>query len=282
MPDYSHALTMVGQTDTGLVRGHNEDAIYLDPVHGFAVLADGMGGYNAGEVASEMAVERVVTFLHTAPLPVTGKPPEPVHWISWLVQAVEQANMAVFAAASSQAAYRGMGTTLVVALWRDSGLYVAHVGDSRLYRLRGETLNQLTRDHSFLQEQLDLGLITQAEAEQSSHRNLITRAVGIGPTVEVEIHQHAVEVGDVYLLCSDGVSDDVPVATVVDVLTGMRINLPMAAAYLIQEANNAGGKDNSSVVLTEIKRPLPGDGWRDKLSGWLHEFLPKDGHEPSA
>ncbi|GGP22611.1 Stp1/IreP family PP2C-type Ser/Thr phosphatase [Silvimonas iriomotensis] len=282
MPDFSHALTMLGQTDTGLLRGHNEDAIFLDARDGLAVLADGMGGYNAGEVASALAVQSVVAFLRSAEAQHTGKAAEPPELINRLVAAVEHANLAVFAAASSNPAYRGMGTTLVVALWRESGLFVAHVGDSRLYRLRGETLNQITHDHSFLQEQIDLGLITEAEAEMSGHRNLITRAVGIGQNVEVEVHQHAVAVGDLYMLCSDGLSDDVPVATVVDVLTAMRTNLPMAAAYLIQEANNAGGKDNISVVLADIKRQLPGDGWRDMLPGWLHDFLHKDGQEPSA
>lgn len=272
MPDLSLSLAMVGQTDTGLQRAHNEDAIAWDSRIGLVVLADGMGGYNAGEVASAIAVKQVSDFIHRAQAVRPPLPPEPERLAALLTQAVWQANDAVYTAANSHPQYAGMGTTIVVAFFQQNRLAVAHVGDSRLYRLRAETLKQLTHDHSFLQEQIDLGLMTEAEADETGQRNLITRAVGIGPEVEVEVHVHDIEVGDLYLLCSDGLTDEVDAPTVVDVLTSMRTNLPMAAAYLIQEANNGGGKDNISVVLADIKRALPGEGgWCSRIMEWLRK-----------
>jgi protein phosphatase len=161
---------------------------------------------------------------------------------------VENANRAIFNAASSNPQYAGMGTTLVVAVFREQRLLVGHVGDSRLYRLRAGRLQQLTRDHSLLQEQIDAGLITPEQAAFSANKNLVTRAVGVEDTVLLETHQHEVLPGDLYLICSDGLS-----AMVDDFAIGQMLQrveaLDAACRVLVDAANDAGGKDNISVIL---------------------------------
>lgn len=233
--------------DTGRARSNNEDAVAIDTGCGLAVLADGMGGYNAGEVASGMAT----SFIHTE----LGR---------WLAEAgaqapeadvrrameicVDNANRAIFNAANAQAQYAGMGTTLVVAAFRAGHALIGHVGDSRAYRLRGGRLQQVTRDHSLLQEQLDAGLISPEQAAFSANKNLVTRAVGVEDTVLLETHLHEVQPGDLYLLCSDGLSDMLSDPTIAQILQTQPA-LPDAGRQLIAAANEAGGKDNISVVL---------------------------------
>jgi len=233
--------------DTGRARTNNEDSVGLDEAVSLAVLADGMGGYNAGEVASNMAT----TFIRTE----LGR---------WLREAssgatdtevrramdicVDNANRAIFNAANSNPQYAGMGTTLVVAVLRGERLLVGHVGDSRAYRLRGGRIQQITRDHSLLQEQIDAGLITPEQAAFSANKNLVTRAVGVEDTVLLETHQHDVLPGDIYLLCSDGLSDMLDDATIGQ-LVQTHDSLDAACTALIEAANDAGGKDNISVIL---------------------------------
>ncbi|WP_187360084.1 Stp1/IreP family PP2C-type Ser/Thr phosphatase [Chitinolyticbacter meiyuanensis] len=262
MADLSRILQIEGATDPGLVRDHNEDAIGFDPMLGFAVLADGMGGYLAGEVASGMAIEMMLHVVRgalqsrSAHQLVDAEP----YGHQVLEDAVQQANAAIYGTALSQPQCAGMGTTVVATLFYDDRVLAAHVGDSRLYRLRGEMLEQLTRDHSFLQEQIDSGLITPEEARHSQNRNLVTRAVGIDPLAEVELAEHPVEVGDLYLLCSDGLTDMLDDEHIADLLVAMRANLPLAAQQLVLAANDAGGRDNISVLLIEVKKPFPGKG----------------------
>ncbi|GMV46401.1 MAG: hypothetical protein AMXMBFR66_17990 [Pseudomonadota bacterium] len=233
--------------DPGRARSNNEDSAVVDAGVSLAVLADGMGGYNAGEVASNMATSFVKTEL--------GR---------WLREAnsqasdadvrramdicVDNANRAIFNAANANPQYAGMGTTLVVAVFRDTRLLLGHVGDSRCYRLRAGRLQQLTRDHSLLQEQIDAGLITPEQAAFSANKNLVTRAVGVEDTVLLETHQHAVQPLDMYLMCSDGLSDMLDEAGMVQLLQ-RHAALPECAQALIDAANEAGGKDNISVVL---------------------------------
>ncbi|NLZ41772.1 MAG: serine/threonine-protein phosphatase, partial [Comamonadaceae bacterium] len=161
---------------------------------------------------------------------------------------VDNANRAIFNAANANPQYAGMGTTLVVAVFRDTRLLLGHVGDSRCYRLRAGRLQQLTRDHSLLQEQIDAGLITPEQAAFSANKNLVTRAVGVEDTVLLETHQHAVQPLDMYLMCSDGLSDMLDEAGMVQLLQ-RHAALPECAQALIDAANEAGGKDNISVVL---------------------------------
>ncbi len=258
MSQLVNALEIVGLTDPGMVRGHNEDAIDYDPAAGLVILADGMGGYNAGEVASGIATtllsQGIKAAIEVMPphLPETMSQKPAAHRILRLE--IEKANLAIFQTAQSQPQCAGMGTTLVTALFYDNRLTVAHVGDSRLYRLRDGLLQTLTRDHSLLQEQLDSGLITPEEARQSHNKNLVTRAVGIDPQLEPELNDYDVALGDLYLFCSDGLNDMVDDEDIAAVLNQLNTHLPEAAQQLIQMANDNGGRDNVSVVLVRINR----------------------------
>jgi len=236
-------------TDTGLQRANNEDSIVIDESRQLAVLADGMGGYNAGEVASGMATAFICTELSR-----------------WLVEAgaqasardvrrameicVDNANRAILHAAHTNPQYSGMGTTLVVAVFQDERVLVGHIGDSRCYRWRGSHLSRITRDHSLLQEQIDAGLITPHQASVSVHRNLVTRALGVEDTVLLEVGDHRVEPGDLYLLCSDGLTDMVDEEAIAGLLD-QEMTLPDKARALIARANAQGGRDNISVILVQ-------------------------------
>jgi protein phosphatase len=243
------ALEMATATHPGRVRSHNEDAIAVDRETGLAVLADGMGGYNAGEVASSMAVALVSSRIPQAlrEMRPAGLREEPVERL--IAAEMVRTNAAVYAASRRNPEYSGMGTTLVVALWYDSRVTVGHVGDSRLYRLRGEALEQMTRDHSVVQEQIDRGLITREQARWSPERNLVTRAVGIEPEVEPEVHTYFVQPEDIYLLCSDGLSEMLEDEEIRLTLVSLKANLPLAADRLVQQANDNGGRDNISIIL---------------------------------
>jgi protein phosphatase len=248
-------LEFFSVTDTGRARRNNEDSVALDEAGRIAVLADGMGGYNAGEVASGMAAERVKNELATRLKPL-GATPSETEIKTALLDAVDHANREVYDAAMAHAEYAGMGTTLVVAVYRGDRLWLGHIGDSRGYRFRNGHLEQITRDHSLLQEQIDAGLITAEQAAFSMHKNLVTRAVGVDEIVDLEIHEHPVEAGDLFLMCSDGLSDMLTDEQIEQLLR-TNDNLPTAGAMLVQAANAAGGKDNIAVVLARAK---PGAG----------------------
>jgi protein phosphatase len=171
-----------------------------------------------------------------------------------LREQIAKANTSIFQAAQSQPQYAGMGTTLVVALFHDNKITVAHIGDSRLYRLRGDEFAQVTRDHSLLQEQIDSGVITPQQARQSQNKNLVTRALGIDPVVEAEIHDYTTEKGDIYLLCSDGLCDMVSDEEIGLALQTLSSNLKLCAQHLVQTANDNGGRDNVSVILVRVLR----------------------------
>lgn len=255
-------LEIASLTHAGMVRSHNEDNHALDAVAGFVILADGMGGYNAGEVASEMAVTGLAAGLraHAGADIAAAK---------LLRSEVEQINAAIHHAARSQGHYAGMGTTLVAALFRPGWMTVAHVGDSRLYRWRGERLEAVTRDHSVLQEQIDGGLITREEARLSQHKNLVTRALGVDARVDVEVHDYPTEPRDVYLLCSDGLNDMVTDELIAQVLRDHPGDLPAAAEQLIGWANRNGGRDNVTVILAQVLAIPAERGVLARLSGWI-------------
>jgi serine/threonine protein phosphatase PrpC len=253
----AEALEIFSQTDPGMVRSHNEDSVACEPACGLAVLADGMGGYNAGEVASGIAVSVVATevshrLLNASPVEISENGGEELG-IALLRENIQKANASIFHAAQSQPQYAGMGTTIVSALFYDNRVAVGHVGDSRMYRLRGEELETITHDHSLLQEQLDSGMISIEDARMSKNKNLVTRAVGIDAHVDSEIHVHDVLVGDIYLLCSDGLNDMVEDDDIQATLFALQSNLPLAASQLIQMANDNGGRDNISVILVKVK-----------------------------
>jgi len=272
----AQALQIVTRTDPGMVRAQNEDAVMANPLRGFVVLADGMGGYNAGEVASGMATTLLGTELEKA---FSQRPPqERVEggklWAHAALEAeIARANGAIYQAAQSQPQYAGMGTTLVTGVFHDNTLTVAHIGDSRLYRLRGDEFQQITRDHSLLQEQIDSGMLTPEEARHSQNKNLVTRALGVDPTVETEIRDYEVQVGDVYLLCSDGLNDMVEDAEIAMTLSALSANLELCAMQLVQMANDNGGRDNVSVILVKVVgdygTPRGFGSWLSRLLAWL-------------
>jgi serine/threonine protein phosphatase PrpC len=256
------------------VRTNNEDSIASDGNKGLVVLADGMGGYNAGEVASGIATTIITTELkhlleENPPYAVDEKNGKTIAEAILRAQ-IAKANTSIYQAAQSQPQYAGMGTTLVVGLFYDNKVAVAHIGDSRLYRMRGEKFSQVTKDHSLLQEQIDSGLITQEQARQSANKNLVTRALGIDPAVEPEIHEYETQVGDIYLLCSDGLCDMVGDEDISMALQTLGGNLGLCAQHLVQTANDNGGRDNVSVILVRVLREYPAPrGVLAKVFGWL-------------
>jgi len=270
----SDALEIASATDPGMVRSHNEDSIASDVSKGLVVLADGMGGYNAGEVASGMATTVITTELQhlieeTPPYTViesTGKTMAE----NILRDQIAKANTSIYQASQSQPQYSGMGTTLVVALFYDNKLAVAHIGDSRLYRQRGDAFKQVTKDHSLLQEQIDAGILTPEQAKLSANKNLVTRALGIDPAVEPEIHEYDAVPGDIYLLCSDGLCDMVSDEDISMALQTLGANLKLCAHQLVQMANDNGGRDNVSVILVRVKQEFTARrGFVSKLAGWF-------------
>ena len=266
----AQSLQSASLTDPGRVRDHNEDCIESRPEIGLYVLADGMGGYNAGEVASGMATSLIADGLQEAWVPgsVARMARDEAKALSQRVieEQIGRANTAIFTTSQNNPECAGMGTTLVVCLFHDNFMTVAHIGDSRLYRLRGDTMEQVTRDHSLLQEQLDSGLITPEEAKLSQNKNLVTRALGIDPTVEPEIHVHETQKDDIYLLCSDGLSDMVEDEEVRLTLITLRSNPTLTVQQLVQAANDNGGRDNISAMLIRVAEPY------GVPRGWLARF----------
>jgi len=256
----AQSLQSASLTDPGRVRDHNEDCIEARPEIGLYVLADGMGGYNAGEVASGMATSLIADGLMEAwrPAEVDRMRREDAKALSerLIQEQVARANNAIFTTSQNNPECAGMGTTLVVCHFYDDFVTVAHIGDSRLYRLRGEAMEQVTRDHSLLQEQLDSGLITPEEAKLSQNKNLVTRALGIDPTVDPEVHVYETQVDDTYLLCSDGLSDMVEDEEIRLTLMTLRSNPNLTVQQLVQAANDNGGRDNISAMLIRVAEPF--------------------------
>lgn len=240
-------LEFASALDVGRARTNNEDSVALDADAKVAVLADGMGGYNAGEVASAMATSIVCSSL--VQWLSTHSVPTPRELAYAMGQCVDQANRAIFDASNVNPQYSGMGTTLVMVAVAGGHLVVGHVGDSRAYRLRDGQLQRLTRDHSMLQEQLDAGLITPAQAARSTNRNLVTRALGVEAEVALEARDHSLLQDDLLLLCSDGLTDMVGDEGICDLLCHTHASLQEACHSLVDAANAAGGRDNISVVL---------------------------------
>ena len=253
------------QIDVGLVRDNNEDAVAFDAATRLCILADGMGGYNAGEIASGMAVAFINSEMGRW-LSDAGRQVNSREVRRALEICVENANHSIFNAASSNPQYAGMGTTLVVGVFLDGRLMLAHVGDSRCYRLRGRQFLQITKDHSLIQEQVDAGMITPEQASTSLIRNLVTRALGVEDMVLVEVNEHRVELGDVYLMCSDGLSDMLADDSIASILSSSE-TLEHKAEQLILAANEAGGRDNISVLLVRASEDLRKRGLLSRILG---------------
>ncbi|HLX26860.1 MAG TPA: Stp1/IreP family PP2C-type Ser/Thr phosphatase [Casimicrobiaceae bacterium] len=262
------ALDVANRSHPGMVRAHNEDAVFVDGT-GLAILADGMGGYNAGEVASNIAVDVIKEGL--LPELISGRDLSKVdvhtgltHAALLLQRQIAAANKGIYEAAQSRPECAGMGTTVVAAVFHGDRVSIAHIGDSRCYRLRGDRFEQLTRDHSLLQEQIDSGQITADQAKFSLNKNLVTRALGIEAIVPADISEYRVEADDIYLLCSDGLTDMVDADVVHGIVDEERGKLEVAATQLIELANQNGGRDNISVILTHVPSSfLPDANWAE-------------------
>jgi PPM family protein phosphatase len=256
-------LLHVALTDTGKVRDHNEDAIGTDPDIGLWVLADGMGGYNAGEVASGIAVKTVIELVTEACKRERRNEVEPgtgyMRQTIVLRDAVHRANKIIHQTAQSQPQCEGMGTTLVACLFFDDRVSIAHVGDSRMYRLRDNRFEQITMDHSLLQELVDRGFYSQEEAQRSTNRNYVTRALGVDNNVEVEVQEVEAQKGDFFLMCSDGLPDMVEDEDIHLTISTFNDHVATIGEQLIKLANDNGGRDNISVVLVRVAEPFPAD-----------------------
>ena len=262
-------------TDQGRVRSGNEDAVFSDAELGIAVLADGMGGYAAGEVASRLAVEEVraelasamphLSTLHADAL--GGALAEDMQF------AAQRANTSILKAAVKEPSYEGMGSTLVIAVTAAGRLFVGHLGDSRAYRYRGGRLEQLTRDHCWVDEQIAQGNLQIDALLDTRFKNIVTRALGIDDEVDLEVHDHEIASSDIFLLCSDGLTDMLTDAEIEDALAPDD-DLESKIKRLIAHANDNGGKDNISVILG--RQVVKSEGWASRLVRRLQGGPPPD------
>ena len=253
------------RTDPGLARENNEDSVTFDEPTRLAILADGMGGFNAGEIASGMATTFIKSELGRW-LAQAGRSANAKDVRRAMEICVDNANRSIFNAANSNPQYSGMGTTLVVGVFQEGRLLLGHIGDSRCYRLRGAEFAQITKDHSLLQEQMDAGLITPEQAAVSTNKNLVTRALGVEDAVLLEVNEHRVEPGDIYLMCSDGLSDMVDDEGIARILAG---DSPVEekVVQLVDAANANGGRDNISVLLAQADSTAKKKGLISRLLG---------------
>lgn len=267
-------IEIICKTDTGRKRDHNEDAVGAESSIGLAILADGMGGHNSGEIASAMTIAHVMEKFKTSYKNVLHGE---VDWESNLTQetlllkeAIEEANGEIFEASQASMANRGMGTTAVGILFLNNKVSIAHVGDSRCYRLRDGNFELLTEDHSLLQELVRKGFYTREEARLSDQKNVITRALGIDSRVMVDVAEEIVDVNDIYLVCSDGLTDMVSDDDIHRILQEREDDIESAADELVMAANENGGKDNISVILARVVNSFPlEESFTDKMFGWL-------------
>ena len=267
-------ITIMGLTDAGMVREKNEDAIGFDSALGLVVLADGMGGHRGGEIASSMTVDTIIDELQQSLPEVKNGEVDDASGFSMesicIQNAVITANDLVYKTAEANPQHKGMGTTIVVLQFYNNSFSLAHIGDSRCYRIRKGKMEQITKDHSLLQELIDRGFYTPEEARNSMNKNLVTRALGIDPVVIPDIQEDIVLKNDIYLLCSDGLTDLVEDEDIYLTIKQFSANLEEAAKQLITKANQNGGKDNISVMLCRIDEDFSThQGWFKKIVAWF-------------
>ncbi len=258
------------KSDLGLTRARTEDCFFADQELGLYIICDGMGGRKGGDVASRMAVEAIQTHMREArrdvSLPMIGEPARRFSTTTnRLASAVRFANEVIHRAAGTRPGQEGMGTTVVAALLDGAILSVAHVGDSRMYLIRGQAIRPLTADHALVAEQVRLGLLTEDQARRSPLRGVLTRAVGIEETVEVELDEVPLMPGDSLVLCSDGLTRAVTPPEVLS--TVLRVSEPQAVSErLVDLANAEGGEDNTTVITVRVRNGA-GSGRRDRGEG---------------
>jgi protein phosphatase len=252
----SEKIEIVNVSDVGKRRPHNEDSTLCDPDEGLCILADGMGGYKAGEIASAIAVTSTHKVVLNRLLKISRGQRDKESGLSVesgvIRSAIIAVNSEIYNTAQTDAQCQGMGTTIIVVLFHNNLCTIGHIGDSRLYRKRANTFIQITKDHSLIQELIDRGLYSPEEAVKHAPKNLVTRAMGIEPDVEVDIVEESVETDDIYMLCSDGLNDMVGDEEIHLTLSKYSANLAQCADELVSLANNKGGKDNISLILVKI------------------------------
>jgi protein phosphatase len=258
--DEQTSIRAFGLTDIGRVRAHNEDAIHVAAQQGYVVLADGMGGHNAGEVASALAIAAVCQHFSDPSVKASDNQQASLYSIQGLEleSAVQHANTAILAAAQQDKARQGMGTALVTAKFSANRVFIGHVGDSRLYRFRDGFLEQLTTDHTLVQEWIRRKLYTQDEARHARNKNVITRALGLIDELVVDVREELLQIDDVYLLCSDGLTGMVTDQEIANVLGGNLGDLELVARQLLDMANTAGGSDNISIIVVCVDNVIAG------------------------
>ena len=264
-------LEFATATDVGLVRSYNEDSVAVDSSSGIVVLADGMGGHRAGEVASRMATENVLAYLKSYVARLEQGATEPI-LSKGITRAVLKANRAIYELGRSRSDYEGMGTTLAATVFFGNTVTLANVGDSRVYRLRGNRLMQLSREDSLLRHQVQVGLISEQQTSHSHNRGLVTQALGINEQLSPHVIQESAYPGDVFLICSDGLTDLVGDGDIALILGALEANLPLAATHLVQLANDLGGRDNVTVALVKISKAFPSaqpSSWAQRLFSWM-------------
>lgn len=260
-------------TDVGRVRNNNEDALATAPELGVFVLADGMGGHKSGEIASKLAITSILDHLQKSlPQLAPGQIDIDLGYTRESIairEAVIHANHVIHHAAQEQIEHEGMGTTVVLIGFYGTRMTIAHVGDSRVYRFRNDQLEQLTSDHTMLQELVDRGFYTEEEAQKSMHKNLVTRALGVDSSVAVDIQEDIVLPGDIYLLCSDGLHDFVDDNHIAEHIASCD-DLDTCSNKLMNEANANGGKDNISLILIRPKGDFKiSKSWIKRIGEWL-------------
>jgi len=247
-------MEMFGETNVGMKRTHNEDNFAIIPEENLVIVADGMGGHASGEVASKMAVDALKEFFEA-----TAKDPD----ATWpykmdkarsyeenrLITGVKLANLRIYESAQREARFRGMGTTIVVVAAVREGIIVGHVGDSRVYRIREGKLDQLTEDHSLLNDYLKMRKLTEEEIANFPHKNVIVRALGMKEVVKVDARVDQPHAGDIFLLCSDGLSGPVSDPELLRIVEEHKTDLKTACSRLIAKANENGGPDNITCCL---------------------------------
>ncbi|MBT5720123.1 MAG: Stp1/IreP family PP2C-type Ser/Thr phosphatase [Gammaproteobacteria bacterium] len=251
MSETQTLLKIAGYTDTGLRREYNQDHIGFDQELGIAVLADGMGGHKAGEIAAHMAVKFVLDKLRKFVLQENSVSITGSQLLEFVSNTISSSNAEIYSAQEAEEAYKGMGTTIVATVVIGSQIYVGHVGDSRLYLYRNRTVQRLTKDHSLVQDLIDRGFYTEREARSASVGHVVTRALGTRPEVEVDANEEPLQAYDLLLLCSDGLTDMVSDWQIAEVIDENIADLEVAAKKLIALANHYGGKDNISVILMQ-------------------------------
>ena len=270
-PNTPLSLEIAARTDPGTLRSLNEDSIATVGELGLLVLSDGMGGYQSGDVASRITTQVIVEGLTQA---LKDKTHQDDGVAVVVEEVVKRANRAIYLEGENRAQRehtsreQAMGSTLALLLLNNNHVTLAHIGDSRIYRLRANRLELLTHDHSLLQEQIDQGILSAEAAATSHNRHLVTRGLGLQAEVDVALDACEALPGDIYLLCSDGLNDMVDNADIELVLNSLQANLPLAASQLVMIANDNGGEDNISVILAKVGKQTSA-AKKHGFFGWL-------------